>query len=108
MINLVLLIIPLGWLAISSLIYWLIVRRWVKTESVGAHVAFGLLGAIFLAPGLLVGHGFAPFPGGVAFLLLLAYGAIENVAWINLGCWLVTAAVLAPLGWWAVRRGNAE
>ena len=98
----------LAWLGISSLIYRFVVRRWVQTEHFGVHVALGLLGAVFLAPGLVVGHGVAPFPGGAAFLLMVWQLGLDQLNWFNLVSWLVTAAVLAPLGWWLVRRKNAE
>jgi hypothetical protein len=98
----------LAWLGISSLIYGFVVRRWVKTESFGAHAAYGLLGAFFLAPGLIGGHGVAPFPGGAAFLLMVFQLGLDQLNWFNLGSWWVTAAVLAPLGRWLVRRKNDE
>ena len=98
----------LGWVGITCLIYGFFVRRWVETESFGAHVGLGLLGGIFLAPGLLVGHGVLPFPGGAAFLILLVSGNFDAGGLVNLVGWLVSAAVFAPFGWWAVRRKNAQ
>jgi hypothetical protein len=98
----------LAWLGISGLIYVFVVRRWVRTEHFGAHGAYGLLGAVFLAPGLIAGHGVAPFPGGAAFLLMVFQLGLEPLILFNLASWLVTAAVLAPLGRWLVRRKNAE
>ena len=98
----------LAWLGLSSLVYGFAVRRWVKTENFGAHAAYGLLGAVFLAPGLIAGHGVAPFPGGAAFLLMVFQLGFEQLNLFNLVSWLVTAAVLAPLGRWLVRRRNAE
>ena len=98
----------LAWLGISGLIYGFVVRRWVETESFAAHAALGLLGGAFLAPGLIGGHGVAPFPAGAAFLLMVWQLGLDQLNGFNLASWLVTAAVLAPLGWWLVRRKNGE
>jgi hypothetical protein len=102
------LLIPLGWLAICSLVYRFLVRRWVKTQSFVAHMLLGLLSAFFFAPGMIFGHGVAPFPAGVASLISFAQRGTTWEGWINLACWLVTAAVFGMVGWWSVRRANAE
>jgi hypothetical protein len=102
------LLFPLGWFAICSLIYRYLVRWWVRTESFGAHMVLGLLSAFFLAPGFIVAHGVAPFPAGAACLVSFVQRGIAWEGMVNLACWLVTAAVFAALGWWSVRRANAE
>ena len=102
------LLFPLGWLVVWSLIYRFLVRRWVKTESFGAHIALALLAAFFLAPGFLFAHGVAPFPAGAACLVSFVQRGATWEGTINLASWLVTAAVFATLGWWSVRRANAE
>ena len=102
------LLLPLGWLAICSLVHRFLVRRWVKTESLGAHVALGLLSGFFLAPGYLFAHGVVPFPAGAACLVSFVQRGATWEGAINLACWMVTAAVFTALGWRSVRRANAE
>ena len=102
------LLFPLGWLALCSLGHRFLVRRWVSTESFGAHLMLGVLSAFFVAPGLIFAHGVAPFPAGVACLVSFIQrgGTWEGV--INLASWAISATVFATLGWLSVRRANAE
>ena len=100
-----LLLIPLGWIVICSLVYGYLLYRWLKTESFGAHAGLALLAAFFFAPGLIVAHGAAPFPAGIAFLAQIGAGSMDV---INLACWLITAAAFAAVGRRSVRIANAE
>lgn len=86
------------WLAITSPIYWFLLHKFIRTRRLAPRIAFAFLCSIFLGPGLFGGHGFVPFPGGLAWigLLLDAKYASDNFA-VNLACWAVTLIVFLVL-----------
>jgi hypothetical protein len=90
-----LLLIIAAWLTLSTLVYALIARYFLAhVHSVPVHLVVGVVFAAVLSPGGAVGHGVAPFPGGLMCIRMLL---TETPYWrgnlFNLFFWALTAAI---------------
>jgi len=86
------------WLAISGAIYTWLWFSWLRgMELLGLSVC-NLLASGLLSPGVVTGHGVAPFPGGLALLLTgISYDRSEEM--FNLAMWALTFVVFFVLDW---------
>jgi len=84
-----------AWLALSTLVYVFLVRSvLVHVHSVPVHMGVGVVFATVLSPGAAVGHGVAPFPGGLMCLrVLFAEAPYWRGTLLNLVLWALTAAI---------------
>src|SRR6186997_1322426 len=61
-----------AWLTLSTLVYAFIARYFLApVKSVPVHIVVGVVFAAVLSPGGAVGHGVAPFSGGLMCIRLL-------------------------------------
>jgi len=91
----VLLLIIAAWLTLSTFVYAFTVRYFLAhVQSVPVHIVAGVLFSAVLSPGGAVGHGVAPFPGGLMCIRLLL---TDTPYWrgnlFNLVFWALTAAI---------------
>src|SRR4051812_13392412 len=91
----VLFLIIAAWLMLSTLVYALTMRSVLShVQSVPVYIVVGVLFSAVLSPGGAVGHGVAPFPGGLMCLRMLLH---EATYWrgnlFNLFFWALTAAI---------------
>ena len=95
----------LAWLAILAFIYYLVLvfARW-GTDDAQTHPLAAVIVAGGLGPGLLIGHGALPVPGGIAFLLSLLMPPYGLNQVINAVCWIVAAVVLMEVDRSALKR----
>src|SRR4029078_11783906 len=91
----VLLLIIAAWLTLSTFVYAFTVRYFLAhVQSVPVHIVAGVLFSAVLSPGGAVGHGVAPFPGGLMCIRLLLTDATHwRGALFNLFFWALTAAI---------------
>jgi len=91
----VLLLIIAAWLTLSTFVYAFTVRYFLAhVQSVPVHIVAGVLFSAVLSPGGAVGHGVAPFPGGLMCIRMLLNDATYwrgNL--FNLFFWALTAAI---------------
>ena len=90
-----LLLIIATWLTLSTFVYAFTVRYFLAhVQSVPVHIVAGVLFSAVLSPGGAVGHGVAPFPGGLMCIRLLL---TDTPYWrgnlFNLFFWALTAAI---------------
>jgi hypothetical protein len=91
----VLFLIIAAWLTLSTVVYAFTVRSVLShVHSVPVHIVVGLVFSAVLSPGGAVGHGVAPFPGGLMCLRMFfdeaAYG---RGTLFNLFFWALTAVL---------------
>jgi hypothetical protein len=84
-----------SWLTLSTFVYALISRYFLAhVHSIPVHFLVGVVFAAVLSPGGAVGHGVAPFPGGLMCIRLLL---TETPYWrgtlFNLFFWALTAMI---------------
>ena len=84
-----------AWLTLSTLVYAFIARYFLApVHSVPVHILVGVVFAAVLSPGGAVGHGVAPFPGGLMCIRTLFS---DTPYWrgtlFNLFFWALTAAI---------------
>jgi len=88
-----------AWLTLSTLLYAFTVRFFLShVQSVPVHIVVGMLFSAVLSPGGAVGHGVAPFPGGLMILRMLFSDATHwrgNL--FNLFFWALTAAIFISM-----------
>ena len=84
-----------AWLTLSTFVYALTVRYFLShVQSVPVHIVVGVLFSAVLSPGGAVGHGVAPFPGGLMCIRMLLTDATHwRGALFNLFFWALTAAI---------------
>ena len=84
-----------AWLTLSTFVYALTVRHFLShVQSVPVHIVVGVLFSAVLSPGWAVGHGVAPFPGGLMCIRMLLTDAMHwRGALFNLFFWALTAAI---------------
>jgi hypothetical protein len=88
-------LIVCGWVAISVAVHtglWRMMSR--RSGNIGMFVC-DLVASAFLSPGVVVGHGVLPFPGGLAFLFGDNHPGDRSVLFLNFALWMVTWAVLS-------------
>ena len=57
------------WLTLSTVVYAFLVRAvFARVHSVPVHLGISVVCAAVLSPGVAVGHGVVPFPGGLMCL----------------------------------------
>jgi hypothetical protein len=83
------------WLTLSTVVYAFIVRSVLAhVHSVSAHIGVGVVFSAVLSPGVAVGHGVVPFPGGLMCLRMLVHGATYwRGTFFNLVFWALTATI---------------
>ena len=91
----VLFLIIAAWLTLSTFVYAFTVRAFLApVQSVPVHIVVGIVFAAVLSPGGAVGHGVAPFPGGLMCIrLLLTDMPYWRRTLFNLFFWALTAAI---------------
>jgi hypothetical protein len=84
-----------AWLTLSTFVYVLTVRYFLShVQSVPVHIVVGVLFSAVLSPGWAVGHGVAPFPGGLMCIRMLLTDATHwRGTLFNLSFWALTAAI---------------
>ena len=84
-----------AWLTLSTFVYAFTVRYFLShVQSVPVHMVVGVLCSAVLSPGGAVGHGVAPFPGGLMCLRMLLNDATYwHGNLFNLFFWALTAAI---------------
>ncbi len=83
------------WLTLSTVVYAGIVRAVVaRVHSVPVRIGISVVFAAVLSPGVAVGHGVAPFPGGLMCLrMLFAAAPYWRGTVLNVLSWALTAAI---------------
>jgi hypothetical protein len=84
-----------AWLVLSTVVYALLARSFLaQVHSVPVHLGVGVVCAAVLSPGGAVGHGVAPFPGGLMCIRMLFS---ETPYWrgtlFNVFFWALTAVI---------------
>ena len=84
-----------AWLTLSTFVYALTARYFLaRVHSVPVHIVVGVVSAAVLSPGGAVGHGVAPFPGGLMCLrLFLTEAPYWRGTLFNVFFWALTAAI---------------
>jgi len=87
------------WLMLSTIVYAFLVRSVLAhVQSVAVHIGVGVVFATVLSPGAAVGHGVAPFPGGLMCLrVLFAEAPYWRGTLLNLVLWALTAALFSAV-----------
>src|SRR5262245_41678097 len=88
-----------AWLILSTLLYAFTVRYFLShLQSVFVHSVVGVLFSAVLSPGVAVGHGVTPYPGGLMCVRMLFMDATHwrgNL--FNLFFWVLTAAIFITM-----------
>jgi hypothetical protein len=93
--------IVIAWITVAALLFEFFMRNVEISHPAMAITAF--VCAFFVAPGIIVGHGAAPFPGGLAFVLLWGESGLRvNPLWgfnlFNFLSWIGTFGILWRIG----------
>src|SRR5262245_40490188 len=84
-----------AWLTLATFVYaWTARYLLAHVQSVPAHIVVGVVSAAVLSPGGAMGHGVAPFPGGLMCIrLLLTDTPYWRGTLFNLFFWALTAVI---------------
>lgn len=84
------------WLAISGAIYAGLWHAWLGRVTLPGRYVLNLLASALLSPGVVTGHGIAPYPGGLASLAT-ATGHDNTVRIFNFSMWVLSFILLLLL-----------
>lgn len=87
------------WLTLSTVAYAFLVRSvFACVHAVSVQIGVSVVCAAVLSPGVAVGHGVAPFPGGLMYLRMLFEAApYWRGTFLNVLCWALTAAIFSAV-----------
>ena len=83
------------WLAVSVIIYTGFLSGILPRLDNIKLFLLNLLSSTFLSPGIAVGHGLIPFPGGLAFLFDEDRPGDRSVLILNFAWWAITFIVFS-------------
>ena len=92
-----------AWFAIAGVIYAWLWRAWLQEMALPGRSVLNLLASALLSPGVVTGHGVAPYPGGLA-TLATASGHDNSLRIFNASMWVLAFVLFLVLDRWLRRR----